>query len=113
MSKDKMTPTPWALSNIDEEGDARVISRAIGLYANQICLPPHKDLESAENWCLNAQAIVSAVNNTYGAEINPECVPSMLDALKEIHDIWGQEWGWRDHPAFLKAKAAIEKATIK
>ncbi len=68
----------------------------------------------------NAEAIVTAVNNTYGKGINPESVPTLLATLEEIlkdaqHISIDKETEEEDYN-ILKgiigmAKIAIEKAT--
>ncbi len=50
------------------------------------------NIVSASVWCPdaqdspNAQAICTAVNSTYGANIDPEKVPEMVSMLEEIHE---------------------------
>lgn len=60
----------------------------------------------------NASAIVSAVNNTYGAGINPDAVPELHRTLKNMCNYF--EWLIKDpnFPAYKEAKAAIEKAKL-
>lgn len=55
-----------------------------------------------------ANRIVSAINGTYGSGINPEAVPELLRALKEVISVSDRKTDIYD-----RAKAAIEKATIK
>lgn len=43
-----------------------------------------KLIGNSEQCETNAKAICNAVNNTYGKSINPESVPLMLEALKNI-----------------------------
>ena len=57
---------------------------------------------------------ISAVNNTYGQNINPEAVPDMLKALNSL--IGMEAWIADRKMKYLfqsKVYAAIEKATIK
>lgn len=68
----------------------------------------------------NNEAICNAVNNTYGKSINPESVPLMLEALKEAVSYMNALLSWqtekvkgdRIRDAILKAKEAINKATL-
>lgn len=62
----------------------------------------------------NSKAIVSAINNTYGASINPEAVKEMFQALAHVIYVeTGVCTQGERRTAFERAKAAIEKATIK
>lgn len=58
--------------------------------------------------------IVYAINNTYGASINPEAVKEMFQALAHVIYVeTGVCTQGERRTAFERAKAAIEKATIK
>lgn len=59
-----------------------------------------------------AEAIVSAVNNTYGHKINPAAVPNILEALKAMCEYW--EWTIKDphFHAYETAKEAIEQSKL-
>lgn len=64
----------------------------------------------------NAQAICSAVNNTYGKNINAEAVPELLEALKRIVELGKRptsERDMKDYEAYKFAREAILKAEIK
>lgn len=74
MSELKMTPTPW---KIDSEGD--IYSPGHG--ANGCVTNSMSGYEISPS---NAEAIVKAVNNTYGKGINPEFVGDLLTALENI-----------------------------
>lgn len=134
MSKDKMTeinigitPTPWvAGGSFPYKGNEGYIFAVTNRPEILVCktfgsidenTPPIG--EQMEN----SKAIVSAVNNTYGAGIDPEAV---RDLLKELQDLQGRcerarvilqettsasggNWGILDTSA---AKAAIEKAKL-
>ena len=72
-TENKMTPTPWG---VFPDGDGTEIGiQRVGDYADVIaslfCEPMDDETKA------NASAIVSAVNNTYGAGINPEIVSGM------------------------------------
>ena len=46
--------------------------------------PDLLNLEESPNAEVNAEAIVSAINNTYDKGINPESVPDMYNALQGV-----------------------------
>lgn len=74
------TPCPWSYKNMKVMGveDTRIMDRG-GCYI------AHQDNIRNENERgIIAAGIVSAINNTYGAGINPEAVPDMLKALNDI-----------------------------
>ncbi len=75
----------------------------------------------------NSAAIVSAVNNTYGKNINPEAVPELLRMLKcfvDVIDMIADSKGVMEErtrevyvtiqqsETYIQSRAAIEKATI-
>lgn len=100
MEQNKMSPLPWEIvGNNVESKDMSLI------YIGESDLPPDEDKA-------NAHAIVTAVNNTYGAGINPEAVP---DLLKVLTALWDDSCKGGIHRNLIleSAKAAIEKATIK
>jgi hypothetical protein len=61
----------------------------------------------------NTLAVISAINNTYGAKINPEVVPEFFRLLEKLKiELSGYE-GTKNWYILNEVKAAIEKATIK
>lgn len=74
--------------------------------------------EAGETAKANAKAICNAVNNTYQKGINPESVPLMLEALKELHHACMMDsdipvaWWKKYSDTVAKAKEAINKATL-
>jgi hypothetical protein len=75
--KDKITPTPW---KVDDDGKAiSIMDNAEIVYVAHWVYGSDKKIVM-----MNANGIVSAVNNTYGSGINPEMVPKLLDALENI-----------------------------
>lgn len=77
--KDKITPTPWRYEWDDNgffviDGDGRpspyIAATGTGCDPGSICEA-------------NAQAIVTAVNCTYGANIDPTAVKDLYDCLEE------------------------------
>lgn len=110
----KITPGPWATNaNISFiYGD---INRLNDIMEDLICDPPNCE-ESYNNWKDNAAAIVTAVNNTYHAGIDPEAVPEMLECLKMSVAIF-EAIGIKDTSGiggkqYNKIKQAIQKATL-
>lgn len=116
MSKDKMTPTPWKV-------DPREY------YNLNMCPVPYREIGSinAPWWVAHvkegegtgrpdAEAIVSAVNNTYGAGINPEAVKDLLDATEMLYRLANAALGSTSYKnadeTLAFAKAAIEKSQI-
>lgn len=100
MEQNKLGPstsTPWVL---DETG---IRPAKAGWYMITL-----EDVAGSD-----CRAIVSAINNTYGASINPEAVPDLLSALKLL--LKQQE---NPHLVFTgedpigTARAAIEKAKL-
>jgi hypothetical protein len=58
-------------------------------------------------------AIVTAVNNTYHAGINPEAVPDMLDALKmALQTLIVNYPLYKECPEYEFISKAIQKATL-
>lgn len=113
MSTDKMTPTPgpWKVvpARYPENACTSIYSgrKEISIVSNSQAVPaPESDY--------NAEAIVSAINNTYGAGINPEAVPDLLQAIKELKQafIRANKFYSKDHEILGLANAAIEKAKL-
>lgn len=63
MKKPNITPTPWEMNFLDT---------TFGM--------------SREEDANNNNAIVTAVNNTYGKNINPEAIQGLIDAVKMLLD---------------------------
>lgn len=84
MSTDKMTPTPWS---IWEDNAAFIISNTSS-DRNPFIAQATDIASSVRRWPENAKAIVSAINNTYGAGINPEAVPELIKSAMALlaHD---------------------------
>lgn len=80
MSTDKMTPTPWSIW----EGNATFIISDTSSERNPFIAQATDIASSVRRWPENAKAIVSAINNTYGAGIDPEAVKDLRDALTEL-----------------------------
>lgn len=107
MNTDKMIsviglPTfPWKIEN-------EVIKDALGLTL----LEPASIDRVTDKQVGNAALV--AVNATYGAGINPEAVKEMFQALAHVIYVeTGVCTQGERRTAFERAKAAIEKATIK
>lgn len=64
----------------------------------------------------DAQAIVTAVNNTYGKGINPEAVGELVEALKKINKSLNQtkvtSWYYVLIKNVATARQALEKAGL-
>lgn len=91
MSENKKTPTPWVL---DESG---IRSEKLDWY-----LASRDEVTLAD-----CEAIVSAVNGTYGKGIHPDAVEDLLKSLKEVISVSDRKTDIYD-----RAKAAIEKAKL-
>lgn len=100
MSENKMTAAPW---RIDERGFV------LGRGLNWAIIDPD-DVSRAD-----ITAIVSAINNTYGASINPEAVPDMkkvlIELLAQFEKVVEPKYTL-DFMLIKEAKAAIEKAKL-
>lgn len=107
----KMTPAPWEM---EEEGNHSIhISSSDQSYTHVIATlytePMSEDTRS------NAAAIVSAVNNTYGQQINPESVPNMMKSLEAMLKAFSHIGGVghdEKKKATLFALEAIEKSKL-
>lgn len=76
----KITPTPWHYT-WDDNG-FHFIWADKEMPRPYICATGRSDPKDVNE--ANAEAIVSAVNNTYGIGISPEKVPKLLKALETI-----------------------------
>lgn len=115
--KEKMTPGPWRHQNVLNESESKIDG-----------YPQDEDHEywetgivsaCGERHDVNATAIITAVNNTYGKNLNPvameECVEALIEAVSTIETIM------REHednsPSCLmslrQVKKALEKAKLK
>jgi hypothetical protein len=105
----KITPLPWGIyedETIEIFGNNELSSVCTMQFANE----EEKEMAREE-----AKTIVSAVNGTWGAGINPEVVPDLLESLKEtLAQFKKIDMHYsKDHEIMSRAEAAIEKATIK
>jgi hypothetical protein len=107
-------PLPWAVNH-------QAVSKVFGLTVSEI--------STANQWVAyvrgngddqrtgNANAIVTAINSTYGKGIDPSSVPELLEALKiaENYLMFSIQNGaiGEVHKDYLIVKAAIDKAIIK
>ena len=99
-----MTPTPWRF--IEDGlplGWTDIVSDSLGQRPAYI----------GDAKTVDAAAIVSAVNATYGAGIAPEAVAGLVDAL-EMALRWTEEVPspYREFPFIIAARAALAKARI-
>lgn len=123
----EMTPTPWKVYIADKDTFYPGIESTIKGSGNpSVCVYGEKNETAGIRGKANAQAIVSAVNNTFGAGINPEAVQDLMNAIQyalEIKDLWSaDQYGTisADHEGEMQAlakmeeklKAAIEKAKL-
>lgn len=107
MTKDKMTATPWRIVETTNDPDfvgdllGKNLTGIAGIYAGN------------EYSASDAAHIVSAINNTYGQEINPEAVPDMLKALQRF-TLWAEKEAMWDKTgtAYYMAKWALNKAKL-
>lgn len=112
MDVSKMTNPPWDIT-ADKNWIYAVNSPSNG--GDIICLEP--DMEDSKNrFPHNAKAICLAVNSTWGADINPEGVKGLLDALENIlldaEPLKGGELVAIPSVSIKLIKAAIKKAKI-
>lgn len=76
MEQNKITPTPWEIQTRFLIGNPDKVF--INGHSNVCELRIGNRSMSEGN--ADAEAIVSAINNTYGAGINPEAVPELIKA---------------------------------
>lgn len=113
MEQNKMTPAPWNANGKTIGGEIG-ITAAEGKYLRHIATLPILGNYAAvgDEYYANALAIVTAVNNTYGAGINPEAVPNMKTILeKMIIEISGYS-GFENWYLLSDAKKSIENANL-
>lgn len=96
----KMIPPPWRINDsaiVSHDGEQAVA------YANEA----------------NSEAIIAAVNNTYGIGVNPEAVKDLVEALEAFLAVGnqimskhsaGHPLNWLFPGRFAAAQAAIQKA---
>lgn len=83
--ENKLPPFPWYFKSMKVVGEesTRIMDRSGFYVVHQKGIRP---LEQRDNI---ASAIVSAVNNTWGAGINPEAIPEILRYLEAISNAAG------------------------
>lgn len=124
MSKDKtppeekfvgyleMAPAPWAMT-----ADKDWIYSTVGVPngGDIICIMPDMQA-SSERFPANAAGILSAVNNTYGAGINPNHIPDLLRATEMLLKLCNgllSRTAYRNADETISfAKSAIEKSKL-
>lgn len=113
MEQNKIPPTPWESKSMKVIGvESTRIMDAHGYYiAHQEGIRSLTERDNISN------AIVTAVNNTYGKGIQPESVPGLLTALQnillDVEPMKGGETVSIPAVSIKLIKAAIDKATIK
>lgn len=70
MEQNKMTPTPWKA-----DGCRIVNNRTAFIFGNGA---------EYDQSCVDAAAIVSAINGTYGVGVNPDAVADLRHALNSL-----------------------------
>jgi hypothetical protein len=103
--KYKMTPTPWENDDDDRIIKGRPMHSDSGLQSEVIV----KCTKASD-----AEAIVSAINNTYGKGIKPEAVEEMYTALLELAKAYASTchqhyMNAEKHPVFTNARIALKK----
>lgn len=106
-----MTPLPWRIKKFSAF-NTNIIGNGEWGRENDICEMSGAHSKSAQN--TNAAAIVSAINGTYGAGVDPAAVKDLLEACEvalrmynEIEPIGGWQY------VHDSLEAAISKATLK
>lgn len=107
MEQNKMTPTPWNFT-WDDNGFHFVWADE-RMPRPYICATGRSDPDDINE--SNAKAIVSAINNTYGAGINPEAITDLLKAAQDFVSKV-EEGKAKSKESYSKFKAAIEKAKL-
>lgn len=120
----KLTPGTWKVSTHDDNGDIVIRDAGNKIVANLSTDKYGKEDEEYQQSEADAQAIVKAVNNTFGKGINPEAVEGMFNALKATVARINGEWdnstlvaygllGEMTSDILRVAQDAIQSATIK
>lgn len=113
MTDDFFKTLPWRIAaKRHKTGFYLILGRDEGDRELQILTlndGPHPIKEHLDRIECNAEAIVSAVNQTYGNGINPESVPKLLDALKVMVEYF--EWLIKD-PDFHAYKTAKDALNL-
>lgn len=103
-----MKTLPW---RIDQANPRKIVSDAIHgfnpLRAENVIGGASEHFEAIEN----AEAMVKAVNNTYGRGINPSGVPDLYQALKFVKD--DKAFAKMDWKLKVMIEEAIQKAESK
>jgi hypothetical protein len=108
--ENKMTPTPWEVDGYD-------MLSIIHDESQDECFPAWKHickcnygyeqpLEHFEGNKANAAAIVSAVNNTWGAGINPTGIPVLIEAITGV--LMDEMWNDISFSSKTLIKCALE-----
>lgn len=116
MEQNKITPAPWKVEIEGGKFPAYSITTDVEEGANNtVCNLFTATMGEKAHQEFNAFAIVSAVNNTYGASINPEAVPNLKKCLEELLYQFEKVVSPKftlDHMLIREAHAAIEKAKL-
>lgn len=107
----KMTPAPWKFEELPGGHNWSIVEPETGIHlANVGDAHFSKDhgFLAGTQILANAEAIVSAVNNTYGREINPEAVPDLLAALSALVEVAAGRW--RSLPSTSHEKNCLSSA---
>lgn len=103
-----MTPAPWAIEEKWRTGTYKIYG------------PDERSEVGETNTEVDAHAIVSAVNATYGSGIDPEAIPELMHAVLSFIAGMNEEESFPGHSeAYLtqvclpRAEAAIAKANLK
>ena len=105
----KMTSPPWkakfsAFPEIQPKAD-------ITNESGQLHIAQTYGFDTDENTFGNAKAIVLAINNTYGQQINPEGVKALYDSCEACLDYLSTKYPSEAH-ILHQLKYAIEKAKL-
>ena len=73
----------------------------------------HYSITETDEVQANAQLIVDAVNNTAGKGINPNAVPGLLEALKNLLGVLGDYPDREYEDAIIAAKKATKATELK
>lgn len=113
MEQNKMTAFPWAVDDETAKDELYIVSNGIPdtffAIASLLCDPMDDETRA------NAKGIVTAVNATHGAGINPESVKDIRDTLQAILNIQlngGDLSDLQHYDLLQEAKAAIEKSKL-
>src|SRR6202021_1990042 len=97
----KISPLPWVMNP----------------YNRGVISTDTDDAVKRESICIiygdpdggNAEAILTAINSTYGKGIDPSSVPELVEAMKEMMECFDAEGGWISDACLVRCGNSLNK----